>query len=66
MSVTNARLSNILGISLRSVQNKRKGYTPWTVPEYLILCKYFGEEEANNIIRREKEEEIALNYIRRN
>lgn len=51
---TNQQIARILDITSRSVQNKKNGWTAWTVPEYLILCKYYGTEIADEIIKREK------------
>ena len=50
IKITNRDIAQALGITTRSVQNKRRGATAWTLPEYQILIKYYGVVIANQIV----------------
>lgn len=53
MSMTKIRNSEIakkLGITSRSVQNKRSGSTSWLLSEYMLLVKYYGQDIADEIV----------------
>ena len=50
MKITNSEIAKKLGITSRSVQNKRLGYTGWLLSEYMLLIKYYGQDIADDIV----------------
>ena len=50
MKITNSEIAKKLGITSRSVQNKRLGYTGWLLSEYMLLIKYYGQDIADEIV----------------
>ena len=50
MKITNSEIAKKLGITSRSVQNKRSGKTSWLLSEYLLLIKYYGQDIADDIV----------------
>ena len=50
MKITNSEIAKKLGITSRSVQNKRSGKTGWLLSEYLLLIKYYGQDIADEIV----------------
>ena len=58
MKITNSEIAKKLGITSRSVQNKRSGSTGWLLSEYMLLVKYYGQYIADNIVNMpDKEDE---------
>ena len=43
-------ISKKLGITSRSVQNKRSGNTGWLLSEYMLLVKYYGQDIADEMV----------------
>ena len=52
MKITNSEIAKKLGITSRSVQNKRSGTTDWLLAEYMLLIKYYGQDIADDIVNR--------------
>ena len=50
MKITNSEIARKLGITSRSVQNKRSGNTGWLLSEYMLLIKYYGQDIADEIV----------------
>ena len=50
MKITNSEIAKKLGITSRSVQNKRSGTTGWLLSEYMLLIKYYGQDIAEAIV----------------
>ena len=50
MKITNSEIAKKLGITSRSVQNKRSGKTSWLLYEYMLLVKYYGQDIADEIV----------------
>ena len=50
MKITNSEIAKKLGITSRSVQNKRSGKTGWLLYEYMLLVKYYGQDIADEIV----------------
>lgn len=50
MKITNSEIAKKLGITSRSVQNKRSGNTGWSLSEYMLLVKYYGQDIADEIV----------------
>ena len=50
MKTTNSEIAKKLGITSRSVQNKRSGNTGWLLSEYMLLVKYYGQDIADDIV----------------
>ena len=50
MKITNSEIAKKLGITSRSVQNKRSGRTGWLLSEYMLLVKYYGQDIADEIV----------------
>ena len=50
MKITNSEIARKLGITSRSVQNKRSGNTGWLLSEYMLLVKYYGQDIADEIV----------------
>ena len=50
MKITNSEIARKLGITSRSVQNKRSGNTGWLLSEYMLLIKYYGQDIADDIV----------------
>ena len=50
MKITNSEIARKLGITSRSVQNKRSGNTGWLLSEYMMLVKYYGQDIADEIV----------------
>ena len=50
MKITNSEIAKKLGITSRSVQNKRSGTTGWLLSEYMLLIKYYGQDIADEIV----------------
>lgn len=50
MKITNSEIAKILGISTRSVQNKKSRSTGWLLSEYMLLVKYYGQDIADDIV----------------
>ena len=50
MKITNSEIAKKLGITSRSVQNKRSGNTGWLLSEYMLLVKYYGQDIADDIV----------------
>ena len=50
MKITNSEIARKLGITSRSVQNKRSGNTSWLLSEYMLLVKYYGQDVADDIV----------------
>ena len=50
MKITNIEIAKKLGITSRSVQNKRSGNTGWLLSEYMLLVKYYGQDIADEIV----------------
>ena len=50
MKITNSEIAKKLGITSRSVQNKRSGSTGWLLSEYMLLVKYYGQDIADEIV----------------
>ena len=50
MKITNSEIAKKLGITSRSVQNKRSGKTGWLLSEYMLLIKYYGQDIADEIV----------------
>ena len=50
MKLTNGEIAKKLGITSRSVQNKRSGNTGWLLSEYMLLVKYYGQDIADDIV----------------
>lgn len=50
MKITNSEIAKKLGITSRSVQNKRLGHTGWLLSEYMLLVKYYGQDIADDIV----------------
>ena len=50
MKITNSEIAKKLGITSRSVQNKRSGNTGWLLSEYMLLIKYYGQDIADEIV----------------
>ena len=50
IKITNSEIAKKLGITSRSVQNKRLGYTGWLLSEYMVLVKYYGQDIADDIV----------------
>ena len=50
MKITNSEIAKKLGITSRSVQNKRSGSTGWLLSEYMLLIKYYGQDIADEIV----------------
>ena len=50
MKITNIKIAKKLGITSRSVQNKRSGTTGWLLSEYMLLIKYYGQDIADEIV----------------
>ena len=50
MKITNSEIAKKLGITSRSVQNKRSGSTGWLLSEYMLLVKYYGQDIADDIV----------------
>ena len=50
MKITNSEIAKKLGITSRSVQNKRSGTTGWLLSEYMLLVKYYGQDIADDIV----------------
>ena len=50
MKITNSEIAKKLGITSRSVQNKRSGNTGWLLSEYMLLVKYYGQDIADEIV----------------
>ena len=50
MKITNSEIAKKLGITSRSVQNKRSGKTGWLLSEYMLLVKYYGQDIADEIV----------------
>ena len=50
MKITNSEIAKKLGITSRSVQNKRSGTTGWLLSEYMLLIKYYGQDIADDIV----------------
>ena len=50
MKITNSEIARKLGITSRSVQNKRSGNTSWLLSEYMLLVKYYGQDIADEIV----------------
>ena len=50
MKITNSEIAKKLGITSRSVQNKRSGNTGWLLSEYMLLVKYYGQDMADEIV----------------
>lgn len=50
MKITNIEIAKKLGITSRSVQNKRSGTTGWLLSEYMLLIKYYGQDIADEIV----------------
>ena len=48
--ITNSEIAKRLGITSRSVQNKRSGSTGWLLSEYMLLVKYYGQDIADDIV----------------
>lgn len=51
LRVTNKALAEVLDLTTRTVQNKRSGYTDWTLPEYQLLVKHYGQDVADEIVK---------------
>lgn len=51
MKITNSEIARKLGITSRSVQNKRSGNTGWLLSEYMLLIKYYGQDMADEIVK---------------
>ena len=61
MKITNSEIAKKLGITSRTVQNKRSGNTDWLLSEYMLLIKYYGQDIADeivNIINTEDNNEV--------
>ena len=50
MKITNSEIAIKLGITSRSVQNKRSVNTGWLLSEYMLLVKYYGQDIADEIV----------------
>lgn len=50
MNITNSEIAKKLGITSRSVQNKRSRKTDWLLSEYMLLVKYYGQDIADEIV----------------
>ena len=50
MKITNSEIARKLGITSRSVQNKRSGNTGWLLSEYMLLVKFYGQDLADEIV----------------
>ena len=50
MKIKNSEIAKKLGITSRTVQNKRSGSTTWLLSEYMLLVKYYGQDIADEIV----------------
>ena len=50
MKITNSEIAKKLGITSRSVHNKRSGTTGWLLLEYMLLIKYYGQDIADELV----------------
>ena len=57
MKITNSEIAKKLGITSRSVQNKRSGTTGWLLSEYMLLIKYYGQDIADEIVNIDNTED---------
>ena len=57
MKITNSEIAKKLGITSRSVQNKRSGNTGWLLSEYMLLVKYYGQDIADDIVNMSDKED---------
>ena len=57
MKITNSEIAKKLGITSRSVQNKRSGNTGWLLSEYMLLIKYYGQDIADEIVNMADKED---------
>lgn len=50
MRIKNGEIANALNLSIRAVQYRLSGHMDWTLTDYILLCKHFGEDQAKQIV----------------